>query len=202
MKLTEEQRDEIADDAAARYRAGESWQEIAASHGITHHYLRRLTAARHDITYRRWGQQPVADVSTVVALRDRGKSLQQIANELDCSRQAVRTALETAELTANTRYPRLSERREPSPGEIANLTQLYEACPQAPRNREGSRAVRRPEGLRLAEECRAVVDDGVPMQTLSLALGREPTWLHWLLGVHELRPEQRMVQTTGRRTRS
>lgn len=201
MRLTDEQRDRIADDAATRYRAGESWAEIAASHGLTRQYVHRLTVARHDISYRRWGQEPVADIDAVVALRDRGKTLQQIADELDCSRQAVRTALESAKRTADTRYPRLSERRTPTDHEIARLTALYEACPQAPRAREGARAVRGPEGRHLAEECRAVVDDGVPMQTLSLALGRGPTWVHWLLGLHDLRPERRATATTRRRTR-
>ncbi|ATG53223.1 hypothetical protein CFK38_11310 [Brachybacterium vulturis] len=79
---------------------------------------------------------------------------------------------------------------------------MYEACPQAPRAREGARAVRGEEGRVLAEACRSVVDDGVPMQRLSVALGRGATWLHWLLGCHDLRPELRKARTTSRRTRN
>src|SRR5699024_7925092 len=59
VKLTPAQRDQIAADAAARYRAGESWQQIAQSHGVTGEHVRRLTIVRHDITYRRWGRRPV-----------------------------------------------------------------------------------------------------------------------------------------------
>lgn len=201
MKLTDAQRDQVAADAADRYRAGESWAEIAASYDLTSQYVYRLTVARHDIDFRRWGQRPIADVDEVVRRRDEGQSLQQIADALGCSRQAIRTALEAADRTPATRYPRLSERREPTPEEISWLTALYEACPPAPRNREGSRAVRGPEGRVLAEACRTVVDDGVPMQTLSVALGRGATWLHWLLGCHDLRSEPQLVRTTARRTR-
>lgn len=202
VKLTPAQRDQIAADAAARYRAGESWQQIAQSHGVTGEHVRRLTIARHDITYRRWGRRPVADVDEVVRRRDQGQTLSSIADEIGCSRQAVRTALETAQGVPSTRYPRLSRRRAPTENEIAELRGLYEACPQAPRAREGARAVRGPEGRLLAEACRSVVDDGVPMQTLSVALGRGATWLHWLLGCHDLRPEPRLVQSTTRRTRA
>lgn len=201
MKLTPEQRDGVAADAAARYEAGESWPEIAASYELTPQYVYRLTAARHDITFRRWGQQPLADVDEVVSRRDDGLTLNQIAEELGCSRQAIRTALENAQRVPATRYPRLSERRAPTEAEIAELQGLYEACPPAPRAREGARAVRGPEGRLLAEACRFVVDDGVPMQTLSVALGRGATWLHWLLKCHYLRPEHRPVQSTARRTR-
>lgn len=48
------QRDQIAADAAARYRAGETWGEIAAGYGVTGDYVRRTTVARQDITHRRW----------------------------------------------------------------------------------------------------------------------------------------------------
>lgn len=202
VKLTPAQRDQIAADAAARYRAGQSWQQIAQSHGVTGEHVRRITTARHDITYRRWGRHPVADVDEVVRRREDGQTLTQIAEELGCSRQAIRTALENAQRVPATRYPRLSERRAPTEAEIAELRGLYEACPQAPRNREGSRAVRGPEGRILAEACRSVVDDGVPMQTLSVALGRGATWVLWLLGCHGLRPETRTVQTTARRSRT
>jgi hypothetical protein len=200
VKLSPIQREQFAADAAARYRAGESWVEIGASYGLTPQYVYRLTTARHDITFRRWGQQPLADVDEVIRRREDGKTLDQIAEDLGCSRQAVRTALETAQRTPKTRYPRLSESRRPTADEIAELLGRYEACPQAPRAREGARAVRGEEGRVLAEACRYVVDDGVPMQTLSIALGRGATWLHWLLGCHDLRPEPRRVQTTGRRT--
>lgn len=201
MKLTPQQRDQIAADAAARYRAGESWAQIAESHGVTGEHVRRLTIARHDITYRRWGRRPVADLDEVVKRRDTGQTLNQIAGDLGCSRQAVRTALETAHRGRVTRYPRLSRRRAPTENEIAELRGLYEACPQAPRAREGARAIRGVEGRVLAEACRSVVEDGVPMETLSIALGRGATWLHWLLGCHALRPEPQQVQTTSRRTR-
>lgn len=201
MKLSPEQRDDVADDAAIRYRAGESWAEIATSYDLTPQYVYRLTTARHDIAFRRWGRQPFADVEEVVRRREDGQTLDQIAEDLGCSRQAIRTALETAERTPKTRYPRLSQRRLPTEDEIAEIRGLYEACPQAPRNREGSRAVRGLEGRALAEACRSVVDDGVPMQTLSLALGRGATWLHWLLNIHDLRPEPHPIHTTARRTR-
>lgn len=201
MKLTPEQRDQVAANAAARYQAGETWAEIAAGYDLTPQYVYRLTTARHDITFRRWGQQPLADIDQVVQRREDGQTLDQIAEELGCSRQAIRTALENAQRVPTTRYPRLSERRAPTEAEIAELRGLYEACPQAPRNREGSRAVRGPEGRLLAEACRSVVDDGVPMSTLSTALGRGQTWVHWLLGCHGLRLEPRQVLTTTRRTR-
>ena len=202
VKLTPAQRDQIAADAAARYRAGESWQQIAQGHGVTGEHVRRITIARHDITYRRWGRHPVADVDEVVRRREDGQTLTQIAEELGCSRQAIRTALETAGRTPPTRYPRLAESRTPTADEIAELLGLYEACPQAPRAREGARAVRGEEGRVLAEACRSVVDDGVPMQRLSVALGRGATWLHWLLSCHDLRPELRKARTTTRRTRN
>src|SRR5699024_5657499 len=167
---TPEQRDQIAADAAARYRAGESWAQIGADYGITGAYTYRLTTARHDITFRRWGQQPVADVDEVLRRRKDAQSLNQIAEALGCSRQAVRTALETAGGVGSTRYPRWAERRLPTDDEIAETRRLYEACPQAPRARPGARAVRGDEGRALAEACRELVDDGIPMQTLSRAL--------------------------------
>lgn len=201
MKLTPAQREQVAEDAAARYRAGESWAQIAESHGVTGEHVRRLTTARHEVAYRRWGQQPIADVDEVFKRREDGQTLNQIAEDLGCSRQAIRTALESAQRAPRTRYPRLSESRAPTDDEISELRGLYKACPQAPRAREGARAVRGVEGRVLAEACRSVVDDGVPMETLSVALGRGATWLHWLLGCHELRPEPRRVRTTARRTR-
>lgn len=200
-RLSTEERDSIAMAAAQRYKQGESWAEIARDYNLTSAYVRRLTTARHPINYHRWGQQPTADIEQVNQLRDNGCTLEGIAEALGCSRQAARTALERAGRTPPTRYPRLSERRVPSPAETASLVQLYEACPQAPRNREGSRNTRGPEGRALAEACRALVDDGIPMATLSTALGRGPTWIHWLLGTHDLRPDPHRVQTTSRRTR-
>jgi len=201
MKLTTEQRDDVANDAAIRYRAGESWAEIGARYDLTPQYVYRLTTARHDITFRRWGRQPLADVDEVVRRREDGQTLDQIAEDLGCSRQAIRTALETAGRTPPTRYPRLAESRTPTADEIAELRGLYEACPQAPRAREGARAVRGIEGRILAEACRVLIEDGVPMDTLSRAIGRGATWVHWLLGIHDLRPEPRAVNTTARRTR-
>lgn len=202
MKLTPEQRDQIAADAATRYRAGETWAQIAADHGVTGDYVRRTTIARYDITYRRWGQRPVADVDEVLRRRADGQTLDEIAEALGCSRQAVRTALETAKRATATRYPRLSRRRQPTEDEIAELRGLYTQCPQARRNREGSRAVRGPEGRSLAEACYGLVIDGIPMATLSRALGRGATWMHWLLSIHDLRPDPRPVRTTSRRTRT
>ncbi|PWH05603.1 hypothetical protein DEO23_12230 [Brachybacterium endophyticum] len=49
--------------------------------------------------------------------------------------------------------------------------------------------------------CLAVVEDGVPMQTLSKQLGRGPTWVHWLLSRHDCRPHAREGRSTARRTR-
>src|SRR5690625_781080 len=149
MKLTPEQRDDIANDASERYRAGESWAEIAAGYALTPQYVYRLTVARHDIGYRRWGRPPVANVDEVVRRRDDGQTLSKIAEELGCSRQAVRTALETAHRKRVTRYPRLSRRRAPADDEITELRGLYEACPQAPRARQGARATRGTKGRAL-----------------------------------------------------
>lgn len=202
VKLTPAQRDQIAVDAAARYRAGESWAQIGADYGITGAYTYRLTTARHDITFRRWGQQPVADVDDVLRRRQDGQSLDQIAEALGCSRQAVRTALETTGGVSSTRYPRLAGRRLPTDAEIAELRRLYELCPQAPRARPGSRNVRGDEGRALAQACRELVDDGIPMATLSQAMGRSPTWVHWLLSIHDLRPDPHPVSTTSRRSRT
>lgn len=177
-RLTPEQRDQIAVDAATRYQAGETWQQIGTSHGITGEYVRRLTVARKDITYRRWGQQPVADPMEARRRRDDGQSLREIADTLGCSLQAVRTALERTGRTDTTRYPRLSTRRRPTAAELEHISQLYEACPQAPRARPGARNVRGNEGRALAEACRALVDDGIPMLTLARDLGRGATWVH------------------------
>lgn len=201
-RLTPAQRDAIAADAATRYAAGETWQQIAERHNLTAEYARRLTTSRHRIVYRRWGQQPVADPQEACRLRDEGQTLDDIAAALGCSRQAVRTALETAGRDAATRYPRLAERRHPSAAELEQIAQLYHACPHAPRARPGARNVRGPEGRTLAEACRLLIDDGVSMQTLLQDLGRGPTWIHWLLGCHDLRPQPRAVRSTTRRTRT
>lgn len=201
-RLTAAERDDIAAAAVQRYEQGESWAEIAVDYGLSSAYVYRLTAARHTINCRRWGQRPIADVDEVIQLRSQGYTLEAIAQQLDCSRQAVRTALERVDHAASTRYPRLSRRRDPSSAEIASIVQLYEQCPQAPRNREGFRNTRSTEGRALAEACRHLVEDGIPMATLAKSLGRGPTWIHWLLNTHDLRPEPRQVQTTSRRTRS
>ena len=50
-------------------------------------------------------------------------------------------------------------------------------------------------------ELKAVIDDGVPMQTLSVAIGHSTGWVHWLLSCHDLRPKPRPVATTSRMTR-
>lgn len=199
--LTPEQRDKIAADAARRYAAGEAWRRIGDSYGISGEHVRRLTTARHDITYHRWGRRPAADPQDVSRRRDEGQSLAEIAAALECSRQAVRTALETAGTTSVTRYPRLSERRGPTPAELERISALYEACPAAPRSRPGAHDMRGPEGRAVAQACHDLVADGVPMQTLSKALGRAATWVHWLLGIHDLRPATRPTQSTARRTR-
>lgn len=200
-RLTPQELEGIAAAAADRYRRGETWSQIAADYGLSSGYLRRLTVSRHNITYHRWGNKPVADPDDVAQRRAKGLTLDQIADELSCSRQAVRTALERAGETRPTRYPRLSGRRKPTAVEVEHLSLLYRACPPAPRARPGARNVRDDEGRTLAEECRALVDAGVPMATLSQALGRGPTWVHWLLSCHNLRQDQRAPATTARRTR-
>lgn len=164
-------------------------------------HVRRLTVARHDVTYRRWGRRPVADVEEVCRRRDQGESLAAIAAALDCSRQAVRTALERAGRTSQTRYPRLSTRRAPTPDEVARLKGMYEACPEAPRSRPGFRHIRGEEGRQLAEACQELVLSGVPMATLSKAIGRGATWLHWLFTCHDLHPDPHAAGTASRRTR-
>lgn len=55
VRMTPEQRDQIAADAAVRYAAGESWQQIGTSCGVTGEHVRRITVARFEVTYRRWG---------------------------------------------------------------------------------------------------------------------------------------------------
>lgn len=202
MKLTPQQRDQIATDAAKRYTAGEAWRQIGASYGITGEHVRRLTTARHDITYRRWGQRPMADPHEARRRREEGQTLDEIARSLDCSRQAVRTALEDAGSAPTTRYPRLSQRRDPTPDEIDRVLALYESCPDAPRNRPGARDVRGSEGRAVAQACHDLVVSGVPMQALSRALGSGQTWVHWILGIHDLRPAPRSVLSTARRTRA
>lgn len=202
VRLTPEQRDQIAADAAVRYAAGESWQQIGTSYGVTGEHVRRLTVARFEVTYRRWGQQPVADPQEVRRRRHEGQSIPAIADALGCSLQAVRTALERTGRNDTTRYPRLSTRRRPTAAELEHITQLYEACPQAPRARESARYVRGDEGRALAEACRALVDDGVPMLTLARDLGRGATWVHWLLECHDLRPTPHAIKSTARRTRA
>lgn len=200
-RLTSTQREQLADEAARRYASGESWAEIADDHQLSKNYVRRLTIARHDITYRRWGQQVVVNPGKVRNLRNHGKSIEAIANELGCSRQAIRTALEATGRPALTRYPKLSTTRKPSAEEVSRISTLYEACPQAPRNRAGSRDVRGTEGRALAAACLDVVLAGVPMSQLSRALDRGPTWVHWLLNCHEMQPPKHSVGSTSRRTR-
>lgn len=188
-RLNPEQRDQFAADAAARYESGEAWQQIGATYGITGAHVRLLTVARHRISDRRWGQSPVAGPLEVRRRREEGQTLDeiQIARALDCSRQAVRSALEAAGSTPATRYPRLSQRREPKPDEIERVRELYESCPEAPRGCAGAHDVRGSEGRTVAQACRELVISGVPMQALSRAIGRGPTWMHRLLSIHDLR---------------
>ncbi|MFE5777509.1 hypothetical protein [Brachybacterium sp. NPDC056505] len=201
-RLTEEQREQIARAAHERYEAGESWQRIATDLDLHSETVRRLVQARHPVTYRRWGQKPIADPSEVIRRRAAGETLTQIAEALGCSRTAVRTALETAGGPPTTRYPKLAERRNPTDAELAQLRALVDACPPAPRSQPGFRDMTAPEGREVAEVCARIVGDGVPMQALSTALGHGPTWVHWLLGKHDLRPEPRSARSTSRRTRT
>lgn len=201
-RLTAGERDAIAADAATRYVAGETWKQIGSAYGVTGEHVRRLTVARHDITYRRWGSRPVADVDTVLERRTAGETLDQIAAALGCSRQAVRTALESRQGPPASRYPVLGQRRAPTPTEVEQLMTLYGACPPAPRARPGARYTRGAEGWVLAEACAAVVADGVPMATLSRAIGRGTVFVQWLLTLHDLRPVPHRGRSTTRRTRS
>ncbi|SLM92703.1 hypothetical protein [Brachybacterium nesterenkovii] len=107
----------------------------------------------------------------------------------------MRTALERTGRNDTTRYPRLSTRHRPTAAELEHITQLYKACSQAPRDREGARNVRGDEG-------RALVDDGVPMLTLARGLGRGATWIHFILECHDLRPTPHPIKSTARRTRA
>lgn len=200
-RLTEEQREQIARSAHERYEAGQTWEQIARDHDLHPGTVRRLVMERHPVTFRRWGQRPVVDAEAGAALRERGASIQRIAEKLGCSRTAVRTALERTSGAPSTRYPRLSARRDPTEAELQELQRLYTACPEAPRSRPGHRDTRGEAGAALAEACLAVVEDGVPMQTLSLALDRGPTWVHWLLGRHDCLPEARASRSTSRKTR-
>lgn len=200
-RLTEGERERIASIAYKRYTSGETWAQIAASFDLHPGHVRRLTTARHRVEFRRWGQDPVANADEVMRRRAQGESIQTIATALGCSRTAVRTAIELTTGAPTTRYPKLADRREPSVSELHQLTELYEALPPAPRSRPGHKDTAGEAGLELAIECLQLVDSGVPMQTLSLALGRGPTWVHWLLGRHGQRPEARQGRTTSRRTR-
>lgn len=100
-----------------------------------------------------------------------------------------------------TRYPELRSRRTPTDAELAQLRRLLEQCPPAPRSKPGHLDMAGPEGLEVAKACLALVEDGVPMQTLSLALEHGATWVHWLLAKHDLRPVERPSRSTSRRTR-
>ena len=200
-RLTAAEREEIARTGHDRYEAGESLDAIARDLDLHPGSLRRIVAQLRPVEYRRWGQRTVADPAEVARRRERGESIQSIAEALDCSRTAVRTALESVSGPPATRYPRLSTRRAPTDGELQELWRLHETCPEAPRNRPGHRETRGDEGAELAEACAALVAGGVPMQTLSLAMGRGATWVHWLLGQHDLRPAQRQSTSTNRRTR-
>lgn len=202
QRLTAAEREAIAVDAHRRYTAGESWKVIADDHALSPVYLQRLTQARHPVVYRRWGRKPVADVDDVARRRAEGQSISAIARDLECSTTAVRTAIERHHGTPVTRYPKLGHRRLPTDAEVRYVRDLYEACPYARRARPGHRHIRGEEGKALALACRTLVDDGIPMGTLSRAMGRGATWLHWLLTVHDLRPDLHAGRSTSRRTRS
>ena len=202
QKYTAVQRDQIAADAARRYDTGETWAQIAASYDLSADYVRRLTTARHPVTFRRWGQRPLVDPAEAAQRRSKGHTVARIAEDLQCSRQAVRTALQAAGYAPATRYPRLGARRDPSEAELETLAALYSACPPGIRARPGARDIRGEEGRALAQACHDVVADGVPMATLSTALGRGPTWVHWLLGVHGVQLPRRPVRSTLKRSPS
>ncbi|HEX7351638.1 hypothetical protein [Brachybacterium sp.] len=201
-RLTVAERERIARTGHERYTAGESWAAIAHDLDLHPGSLRRIVAELRPVEYRRWGQKPVADPTEVARRRDAGETLDAIAEALECSRTAVRTALEATQGLRATRYPALQTRRTPTAAELTELRRLLEQCPPAPRARPGHRDMGGPEGLTVAERCLALVGDGVPMQTLSLALEHGATWVHWLLGKHGLRPVQRQARSTSRRTRS
>lgn len=184
-RLTEAARDRIAAIARRRYAAGESWAHIAADFDLHPGYLRKLTTARHVVEFQCWGQKPVADPDEVVRRRDQGESIQAIATALGCSSTAVRTSIERADRVPSTRYSRLSGRRARAAAEVAQIGELYDSCRQALRARPGHSDTAGEHGLELALACRELVEDGVPMQTLSRAPGHGPTWVHWLLGRHD-----------------
>lgn len=90
--------------------------------------------ARHQIAYCRRGCCPAADPYEVCRHRYDRKTLDDIAYALSCSRQAVRTTLETAHRKTPTRYPRLPQRQDPTRDEIDRVRALNESCPDAPRS--------------------------------------------------------------------
>lgn len=135
-------------------------------------------------------------------MRAQGWTLERIATQLGCSRQAVRTALETVHGLPLTRYPPGAGRRDPTPDEALRLRGLYAACPQAERAQPGHRDTAGPEGLVLARACAAIVADGVTMDALSLAMGRGANFVCRLLARHDLRPTPHPARTTSRRTRT
>lgn len=194
--MTPGQRDAVAARAAARYRAGESWAVIAADEGLSAEHLRRITTARHDIAFHPWGARPAAEPARVAQLRAGGATIPAIARDLGVSQTAVRTALQAEHgAPAKTRYPLLDQRRGPTRTELAELEQLYAACP--PTGRPGHRVTGGEEGRKFAEASRRVVTDGVPMDTLSRALGRGPTFVHSLLGRHDMRIQPRQARPTA-----
>lgn len=195
--MTPGQRDAVAARAAARYRAGESWAVIAADEGLSAEHLRRITTTRHDVTFHPWGARPAAEPARVARLRAGGATIPAIARDLGVSQTAVRTALQAGQgAPATTRYPLLDQRRAPTRTEIAELERLYAACP--PTGRPGHRATGGDEGREFAEACRRIVTDVVPMDTLSRALGRGPTFVYSLLGRHDMRIEPRRARPTAK----
>lgn len=134
-------------------------------------------------------------------MRSEGRTLDEIAAALGCSRQAVRTALEQMHGTPQTRYPRTFGRRDLTDDAAAHLRRLYDECPPAPRARPGHRDTRGPEGRALAEACGTLARAGVPMSTLSSAMRRGNSYVTWLLGRYDLKPPLHDGRSTARRTR-
>lgn len=191
------QRDRIAAEAARRYTLGESWRQIAPGFGLHPDTVRRLARARTMVETRPWGARPALDPLEVQRRRDEGWSIPRIAQHYGCSKTAVRTALESARgAPPRTRYPMLAGTREPTAVETRDLLLMYDALPSAPRNPH-AKATRSEDARNLAVACRTLVDDGVPMQTLSLALGRSKGWVLWLLGIHDLLPDKRIACSTN-----
>lgn len=196
-RLTAEQRDQIAADAARRYADGEVWQQIGASYGITGEHVRRLTSAAKTSPTDAGGSAPPSTPR---------RSVSDVMNDRPSAR-SPRVSAALAKPCALRLNPPAEPPRRAAPvspravGPPPPSSSIYEECPLAPRARPGVRNIRWEKGWALAEACRALIDDGIPMETLSRDLGRGPTWIHWLLGCHDLRVPTRATRSTARRTR-